>query len=120
MSTKAWTTKPRNGDPRVVTELMRFGIRTAAERAKIPPRLCPIRCTLRPVSKKVRVKWFAAPQSHDYPAAESYLSLLFEEETAARFVKQLHHARVKEFKAKDIFRASGHSLRPRTFDFPIH
>jgi hypothetical protein len=60
--------------------------------------------------KKVTVKWFAAPQSHDYPAAQSYLSLLFEEETAARFVKQLRQAKVTEFKAKDIFRASGHSL----------
>ena len=60
--------------------------------------------------KKGRVKWFAVPQNHDYPAAESYLSLLFEEETAARFVKRLRRARVTEFKAKDIFRASGHSL----------
>jgi len=29
----------------VVTEVMRPGIRTAANRAKIPPRLCPIKCT---------------------------------------------------------------------------
>ena len=60
--------------------------------------------------KKARVKWFPTPQDHDYPAAESYITLLFDEETAARFVKRLRHAEVTEFKAKDIFRASGHSL----------
>ena len=56
------------------------------------------------------VKWLSKPQDHDYPAAESYLTLHFEEEAAARFVKRLRRAKVTQFKAKDIFRASGLSL----------
>ena len=41
---------PRKGDPSVITEATRSGRRAAAERDSMPPRLCPIRCTLRPVS----------------------------------------------------------------------
>ena len=48
------STSPRNGEPRVITEAIRFGLRTAADRAKIPPRLCPMRCTGRPVSAYAR------------------------------------------------------------------
>jgi hypothetical protein len=56
------------------------------------------------------IGWLATPQDHDYPAAKSYLGLLFDEATAARVVKRLRNAKVTEFKAKDIFRASGLSL----------
>jgi hypothetical protein len=59
---------------------------------------------------KGTIGWLATPENHDYPAAKSYLRLLFDESTAGRFVKRLRHARVIEFKAKDIFRASGLSL----------
>jgi len=59
---------------------------------------------------KGTIGWLAAPQDHDYPAAKSYLGLLFDDATAARFVKRLRNAKVTEFKAKDIFRASGLSL----------
>jgi hypothetical protein len=62
------------------------------------------------VSKKVKIKWSKEPEEQDYPAALSYLSLLYDEKAAARRVKRLKHAPVSEFKAKDIFRASGLSL----------
>jgi hypothetical protein len=59
---------------------------------------------------KTTIKWLAAPEEHDYPAAESYLSLIYDWKTAANLSQQLKHAPVSEFKAKDIFRASGLSL----------
>jgi hypothetical protein len=59
---------------------------------------------------KGTIGWLATPQNHDYPAAKSYLRLLFDESTASRFVKRLRHAKIIEFRAKDIFRASGLSL----------
>jgi len=56
------------------------------------------------------IQWLAQPEEHDYPAAQSYLSLLYDEDSAATLVKRLRRARVSGFKAKDIFRASGLSL----------
>ena len=50
------------------------------------------------------------PEAHDYPAAKSYLNLLFEESVANTIVKKLKKAPISEFKAKDIFRASALSL----------
>ena len=35
------------------------------------------------MAKKVTVKWLGKPQAHDYPAALSYLSLIFDVKTAA-------------------------------------
>ena len=62
------------------------------------------------MSKEVKIKWLSEPEEHDYPAALSYLSLLYDEQTATTFVDKLKHASISEFKAKDIFRASGLSL----------
>ena len=56
------------------------------------------------------IKWLDEPEGHDYDAAESYLNLSFAAAQAARLVKQLRRSRLTEFKAKDIFRASGLSL----------
>ena len=56
--------------------------------------------------KKTRIKWYDEPQKHDYPAAQSYLSLIVEPKTAKRLVAKLRHAPISEFAAKDIFRAS--------------
>lgn len=56
---------------------------------------------------KPRNRWLKEPEEQDYPAAESYLSLIYDEETARKLAKKLRAARVQEFKAKDIFRASG-------------
>ena len=55
-------------------------------------------------------EWLDAPEDHNYPAALSYLSLIYEPTRAATLVKTLRSAKVTPFKAKDIFRASGHSL----------
>ena len=56
------------------------------------------------------IKWRKEPEDHDYPAAESYLGLLYDASKAASFVKRLRQAPIVMFKAKDIFRASGLSL----------
>ena len=62
------------------------------------------------MSSRIKIKWLSQPEEHDYPAALSYLTLIYEEKTAAGFVNKLKKAPVSEFKAKDIFRASGLSL----------
>ena len=62
------------------------------------------------MSDKVKIDWLPKPEEHDYPAALSYLSLHFDEKTAAGLVEKLKSAPVGTFKAKDIFRASGLSL----------
>lgn len=56
------------------------------------------------------IKWLAEPEEHDYPAAESYLRLLFNEGRAREFIAKLREAAVEKFMAKDIFRASRLSL----------
>jgi len=62
------------------------------------------------MSKQAEIQWLPEPEDHDYPAAESYLSIVFDEKTAAAFVAKLRKAPVSKFKAKDIFRASALSL----------
>jgi hypothetical protein len=59
---------------------------------------------------KVKIVWLTKPQNHDYPAAESYLNLLFDAKKAGDYIQKLKKAPIVEFKAKDIFRASGLSL----------
>jgi hypothetical protein len=60
--------------------------------------------------EKTRIKWLEEPEAHDYPAAESFLGLLFRPKSVARYLEGLRAAPVAQFKAKDIFRASGLSL----------
>jgi hypothetical protein len=60
--------------------------------------------------KQTKMKWFSKPQKHDYPAAQSYLSLTFEPKVAKNLTNKLKRAKMTEFAAKDIFRASGLSL----------
>jgi len=57
-----------------------------------------------------QIRWLDEPEEHDYPAALSYLNLLFEEAVANNFVDKLKKAPVTQFKSKDIFRASELSL----------
>lgn len=59
---------------------------------------------------KTQIAWLSEPEPHSYPAAESYLSLVYPAPTSRRLVRKLRSAEVSEFKAKDIFRASGLSL----------
>jgi len=61
-----------------------------------------------PIPRKIR--WLDEPQPENYPAALAYLTLIFEAKRAKALVKQLGGEDVIEFKAKDIFRASGLSL----------
>jgi hypothetical protein len=56
--------------------------------------------------KKKKKRWLKEPEDHDYPAAQSYLTLLYDEETAAKYAKVLRRAPMTSFAAKDIFRAS--------------
>jgi len=62
------------------------------------------------MSKKVEIKWLSQPEAQDYPAALSYLSLIYQEKQAALFERKLQAASPAQFKAKDIFRASGLSM----------
>jgi len=62
------------------------------------------------MNKNNAIRWLAEPEAHDYPAALSYLSLLYDEAAAAARVDRLRRAAIVQFKAKDIFRASGLSL----------
>ena len=57
-----------------------------------------------------KIQWLAAPEDHDYPAAISYLNLIYDDKQARRLISALRAAPVTQFKAKDIFRASGLSL----------
>ena len=57
-----------------------------------------------------KIKWLADSEDHDYPAAGSYLSLLYDAAATAKYVKKLRKARISKYKAKDIFRAAGLSL----------
>jgi len=59
---------------------------------------------------QIKIKWLSQPEEHDYPAALSYLTLIYDPKTAAGFVKKLKKAPMVEFKAKDIFRAAALSL----------
>jgi len=54
--------------------------------------------------------WLDLPEDHDYPAAASYLSLTLSSKQVSKLVAKLRKAKVIDFKAKDIFRASGLSL----------
>jgi len=59
------------------------------------------------MSKKTpKIRWLEKPAKHDYSAAARYLSLLFDQATVARYTKKLRRARVAEFEAKDLLRAS--------------
>ena len=58
----------------------------------------------------MEIVWLPEPEDHDYPAAESFLRLLFDEQVVNDLVAKLRTAALQEFKAKDIFRASELSL----------
>src|ERR1035437_2565196 len=58
----------------------------------------------------LEVRWKEIPEEHDYPAAASYLNLIFGKKTTNKIVKKLEKSKMHTFKAKDIFRASKLSL----------
>ena len=53
-----------------------------------------------------KILWLDLPEEHDYPAALSYLSLIYGDESANRFVAALKKSPVVQFKSKDVFRAA--------------
>jgi len=55
----------------------------------------------------VTVLWKDFPDEHDFPAAESYLSLHVAPLSAGGIVVALRHSKIVQFKSKDIVRASG-------------
>ena len=63
------------------------------------------------MARKFDIKWLGKPKASNYPAALSYLSLMYPPKEAARLVRKLRSAPLAEFKSKDIFRASGLPLQ---------
>jgi len=62
------------------------------------------------MGKTTPIRWLDELEKQNYPAARSYLSLLYGDTRAAKYVAALRSAKMTTFKAKDIFRASGLSL----------
>lgn len=60
--------------------------------------------------KEQEINWLSDVEEHDYPAAESYLSIIYQEDKVVGMIARLRNARIVQFKAKDIFRASQLSL----------
>ena len=56
------------------------------------------------------IHWLPDPEDHDYPAGQSYLGLLKPPAEVGALITGLRLATTAQFKAKDIFRASGLSL----------
>ena len=64
--------------------------------------------------KPITITWLSQPEKHDYPAAKSFLSLLYRKPQTRTYVRKLRQALVSEYTAKDIFRASGLSQLGRS------
>ncbi len=58
------------------------------------------------MNAKNKITWATEPQDHDYPAAASYLSLLYAPPRPKKLAKKLRRAPMTQFHAKDIFRAA--------------
>src|SRR5690349_13591962 len=62
------------------------------------------------MTKGTEIKWLSEPEEKDYPAAESFLSLLYNRQQIEDIVTKLRKQSMTKYKAKDIFRASCLSL----------
>ena len=58
----------------------------------------------------IDILWLDDVEEHDYPAAIAYLAIIYPEALTASMVASLREAPIGQFKAKDLFRASGLSL----------
>jgi hypothetical protein len=63
-------------------------------------------------SKPSSVTWTANPAEHDYPAAESFLRLIANQDQIAACIKLLSDAPTVHQHAKDVLRAAGLPLLP--------
>lgn len=61
-------------------------------------------------SNKKEINWLPDVEEHDYPAALSYLSIIYPPGKVTQIVNDLKVSDIVQFKAKDIFRASKLSL----------
>ena len=57
--------------------------------------------------KKRQPKWLAKVEEHDFAAGASYLALIYPRAKCKTLIAALRAAEMTQFKAKDIFRASG-------------
>ncbi|HVH62530.1 MAG TPA: hypothetical protein VNA65_02910 [Candidatus Dormibacteraeota bacterium] len=57
--------------------------------------------------------WKEQPDDHDYPAAESYLTLLMPPREAKKLMLRMRKASLQHWKAKDLLRASRLPVLPR-------
>jgi hypothetical protein len=62
------------------------------------------------IATPITPMWLADVEEQDYPAAQSYLNLIYATGRVVKLVAKLKTAKIKSFKAKDIFRASSLSL----------
>ena len=58
----------------------------------------------------LEISWLPESEDHDYPAADSYLRIIYADDKVVKMVDKLRTAAVIQFKAKDLFRASQLSL----------
>jgi hypothetical protein len=56
------------------------------------------------------INWLPEVEEHDYPAAEAYLLIIYNQDRVSEIVAALRNGQKVQFKAKDIFRASQLSL----------
>jgi hypothetical protein len=62
------------------------------------------------MNNHAEIKWLLEPEDKNYPAAASYLNLFYDETTVRALTMKLKKTKISQFRAKDIFRASGLSL----------
>jgi len=58
----------------------------------------------------ISILWLTDIEEHDYPAAESYLGLIYNTDRVAEMIGRLKNSPIVKYKAKDILRASQLSL----------
>jgi hypothetical protein len=61
-------------------------------------------------AKPQTISWLPDVEAHDYRAAESFLRLIRNSAVTSQLIRKQKKAPLSQFKAKDIFRASGLSL----------
>jgi hypothetical protein len=62
------------------------------------------------MGRQIKITWSPEPAEKDFSAVESYLGLLYGKKSIRNILRKLKAAKISQFKAKDIFRASGLSL----------
>ncbi len=61
-------------------------------------------------SNQTEINWLSEVEAHNYPAAECYLSIIYNPNKVAQIMIDLKASELVQYKAKDIFRASHLSL----------